>query len=59
MAVTRPTGLNLSPILNPYPFLAILKFLTSKRVEPIPTAVIAAPTSTLRRRPLPESVVAP
>ena len=59
LAVWSPTGLNLSPFLNPQPGLVILKSLTSYKVEPIPTLVFAAPTSTLIFKPNPVSVVAP
>ena len=58
-AVTNPTGLNLSPILNEWPDLAILNLDISKVVEPIPTVVFDAPTSTSSNKLDPVSVVAP
>ena len=58
-AVTNPTGLNLSPILNECPGLDILKFDISKVVEPIPTVVLDAPTSTSISKLEPVSVVGP
>ena len=58
-AVTSPTGLNLSPILNEWPGLAIENSDISKVVEPIPTVVLAALTLTSTNKFEPESVVAP
>ena len=58
-AVTNPTGLNLSPILNEWPGLAIWKLDISKVVEPIPTVVAAALTSTSISKFEPVSVVGP
>jgi len=58
LSVTSPTGLNLSPGKNAYPGLSILKFLTSNKVDPMPV-VEAEPTSRVRSRPVPVSVVAP
>ena len=58
-AVTRPTGLNLSPILNEWPGLEILNLDISNVVEPIPTVVLDAPTSTSISKLVPVSVVAP
>ena len=58
-AVTSPTGLNLSPILNEWPGLAISNSDISNVVEPIPTVVLAAPTLRSKRRLDPVSVVAP
>ena len=58
-AVTSPTGLNLSPILNECPGLAIWKFDISKVVEPIPTVVFAELTWTSINKFEPVSVVAP
>ena len=56
--MTKPTGLIISPFLNPYPFLAILKFETSNVSEPIPL-VVAAPTSTSTNKLTPVLVVLP
>ena len=56
--VTNPTGLMTSPRLNPYPGLAILKFVTSNVSDPIPV-VDAAPTSTSTNNPTPVVVVLP
>ena len=58
-AVTRPTGLNLSPILNEWPGLVILNLDISNVVEPIPTVVDAALTSTSISKLEPVSVVEP
>ena len=58
-AVTKPTGLNLSPTLNEWPGLVILNLLISNNVDPIPTEVLDAPTSTFNNRLEPVSVVAP
>ena len=58
-AVTRPTGLNLSPFLNEYPDLDTSKFLIPNKVDPIPTLVVAALTPTFRSKFAPVSVVAP
>ena len=58
-AVTRPTGLNLSPTLNECPGLAIWNSDISKVVEPIPTVVFAALTLTSISKLEPVSVVAP
>ena len=58
-AVTNPTGLNLSPILNEWPGLAIENSDISNVVEPIPTVVFAALTLTSTNKLEPESVVAP
>ena len=58
-AVTRPIGLNLSPTLNECPSLATLKFFISNNVDPIPTVVAAALTSTSNNKLEPVSVVAP
>ena len=58
-AVTRPTGLNLSPILNEWPDLAIENLEISKVVEPIPTVVEAALTSTSTNKLEPVTVVGP
>ena len=58
-AVTRPTGLNLSPILNEWPGLAIENSDISNVVEPIPTVVFAALTFTSTNKLEPVSVVAP
>ena len=57
-AVTNPTGLILSPFLNPKPFLAILNDDTVNNVEPIPVVGFAL-TSTVTFNPWPVSVVAP
>ena len=59
IAVTNPTGLNTSPTLKLYPLFSNTKFVTVNRVEPIPTAVLAAPTSIVIDAPLPVSVVLP
>ena len=58
-AVTSPTGLNLSPILNECPGLAIANSDISNVVEPIPTVVFAALTFTSTSKLDPVSVVAP
>ena len=58
-AVTKPTGLNLSPILNEWPGLAIWKLDISNVVEPIPTVVLDAPTWTSINKLDPVSVVGP
>ena len=58
-AVTNPTGLNLSPILNEWPGLAIANSDISNVVEPIPTVVFAAPTFTSTNKLEPVSVVNP
>ena len=57
-AVTKPTGLIISPFLNPKPGVAILNCETVNMVEPIPVVELA-PTSTVIFRPWPVSVVAP
>mgnify|MGYP003312281307 CR=1 FL=1 len=57
--MTRPTGLNLSPILNECPGLAIENSDISNVVEPIPTVVFAALTFTSTNKLEPVSVVAP
>ena len=57
-AVTSPTGLNLSPILNEWPGLATENLEISNVVEPIPTVVLDAPTSTSISKLDPVSVVA-
>ena len=56
LCVTKPTGLIMSPRLNAYPGLAILKFVTSNVSDPIPV-VVAAPTSTSTNNPTPVVVV--
>ena len=58
-AVTNPTGLNTSPNLKSNPVLSRVKLLTVNKVEPIPTVVFAAPTSTVILAPVPVSVVDP
>ena len=58
-AVTNPTGLNLSPILNEWPGLAIWNLDISNVVEPMPTVVLEAPTWTSISKLDPVSVVAP
>ena len=58
-AVTKPTGLNLSPTLNECPGLAIWNSDISNVVEPIPTVVFAALTFTSINKLDPVSVVAP
>ena len=58
-AVTNPTGLNLSPILNEWPGLAIWKLDISNVVEPIPTVVLDDPTWTSINKLDPVSVVGP
>ena len=58
-AVTNPTGLNLSPTLKEWPGLVILNLFISNNVDPIPTDVLDAPTSTLSNKLEPVSVVAP
>ena len=55
-AVTKPTGLNLSPTLNEWPGLAIANSDISKVVEPIPTVVLDAPTLTSTNKLDPVSV---
>ena len=55
----NPTGLNLSPILNECPDLATENLEISKVVEPIPTVVEAALTSTSSNKLDPVSVVGP
>ena len=60
LSVTNPTGLNTSPNLKLYPLLFNLKLTTSKDVDPIPTVVLVAPTSTTSTvTPVPVSVVDP
>ena len=59
LSVTNPTGLNTSPNLKLYPLLFNLKLTTSYDVEPIPTEVLAAPTSISTVTPVPVSVVEP
>ena len=58
-AVTKPTGLNLSPSLNECPDLATENLEISKVVEPIPTVVEAALTSTSSNKLEPVAVVKP
>ena len=58
-AVTRPTGLNLSPFLNEYPSLAISNSLIVNNVEPIPTEVVAPLTATFNNKLAPVSSVGP
>ena len=48
--MTNPTGLTLSPFLNPKPFLAILNDDTVNSVEPIPVVGLAL-TSTVTFNP--------
>ena len=55
-SVTSPTGLNTSPLWNPYPGLENLNSVTSKYVEPIP---VDPPTLRSISNPIPVSVVAP
>ena len=57
MAVTKPTGLNTSPLLKPYPALEILKLETSQNVEYSVSSV--ADTSKSSNNPTPVSVVFP
>ena len=59
LSVTNPTGLNTSPTLKLYPVLSNSKFLIVNEVDPIPTVVVAAPTSNVRVTPVPVSVVDP
>ena len=59
MAVTNPTGLNTSPTLKLYPLFSKTKLDTVNKVEPIPTVVLAAPTSIVIKAPSPVSVVFP
>ena len=59
LAVTNPTGLNLSPTLNEWPSLAILNDFAVDNVVPIPTVNSDAPTSIVISWPEPVSVVAP
>ena len=56
--MTNPTGINLSPYLNPYPVLGTLNSFTSNKVDPIPV-VLLPPTSIVNNNPIPVSVVAP
>ena len=51
--------MNTSPNLKLYPLLFNLKLTTSKDVDPIPTVVLAAPTTTSTVTPVPVSVVDP
>ena len=59
VAVTNPTGLNTSPTLKLYPLFSNTKLVTVNKVEPIPTEVLAAPTSIVISAPFPVSVVFP
>ena len=58
LSTTRPTGLNTSPIWNPYPGLEIPNDETSNNVEPIPVVELA-PTSKVINKFDPVSVVLP
>ena len=59
LAVTNPTGLNLSPILNECPSLITLNDIAVDKVDPIPVTIPDGPTSILTNCPTPVSVVAP
>ena len=59
LSVTKPSGLNLSPILNEWPALAIAKSDISNILRAAPTLVLAAPTPKLSSRFLPVASVKP